>query len=118
MYLKYYLFSLVKLGALMTLPPYIAGFIAGIIRPKTALKFRWWIGMGFVILAELVVLVEKGAPFLFANLYFMFSLSPIVWLQYLLGVGGMIIWALFSVSLYGNGLIFSERFTTPSDNDK
>lgn len=115
-YLKYYLLAFFKLGAFMILPPYIAGIIVGIFRPKNASRYAFFIGIGFVVISELVILIEKGAPFLFSNLYFMFSLSPIVWVQYLLGIGGMILWAHFAVSLYKNGLKLPSKFSSSADD--
>ena len=104
MFLQYYLFAFVKIALLLALPPYLLGLIAGWKRKKDADRVARYLGIGYVVVIELIVLVEKGAPFFFSNLYFMFSLSPVVWLQYLLGIGGLALWLGFAMRQAGNGV--------------
>ena len=118
MYLKYYLVALVKLGALLLLPPYVAGVVSGFARPKKALALAPFIAVGYVLLIELIVLVEKGAPLLFANLYFMFSLSPKAWLQYLIGFGGLALWILFAVIFFRKGARLAFRLGRRADGSQ
>ena len=104
MYLKYYLLALVKISMLLALPPYLAGLVADLVRKEKADRLAPYLGVGYVCLIELFVLIEKGEPFLFANLYFMFSLSPKVALQYLIGVGGFVLWSVFAIGFVRNGI--------------
>lgn len=104
MYLKFYILSLVKVGLLVALPPYLAGLFSTLAYPKTAPKLTKYYGIIFVLIIELIVLIEKGSPFFFANLYFMFSLSPNEYLQYAIGIGGFIMWMFFAVNMAENGV--------------
>jgi hypothetical protein len=99
MYLKYYFWALVQVTLLLALPPYLIGLIAGFVRPNSNPKWARLAAVGYILIIEIAVLVEKGVPFLFSNLYFMFSLSPIVLVQYLIGVGGLGLWIVFALNL-------------------
>ncbi len=104
MYLQAYLLSLVKLGLLIALPPYLAGLLSSLLLPETAEKLTKVYGVGFVLFIEIIVLFEKGSPFFFSNLYFMFSLSPNLYLQYAIGVGGSILWIFFAIRMAEKGV--------------
>ena len=116
MYLKFYLLAIVKIGLLITLPPFLAGLAAGLFKRDRAEKSARYLGAGFVLLIEAIVLVQKGAPFFFANLYVMFSLSPVIWLQYLIGVGGFILWVIFAIGYVNKGIAFSDRLRNFRNN--
>ncbi len=115
MFLQYYMLAFVKIALLIALPPYLLGLVAAWKGQRKAEKYAKFLAIGYVVLIELIVLVEKGAPFFFANLYFMFSLSPVVWLQYALGVGGLAMWLGFATRQANNGVLrYRALFTKGS----
>jgi hypothetical protein len=103
-YLKLYIFALVKIALLVWAPPYLAGLIAGFSGRKTVPRFPIFVAVGYVLIIELAVLLDKGAPFFWSNIYFMFSLSPIVPVQYALGIGGSIAWMAFATGFVKKGM--------------
>lgn len=119
MYLKFYIFAFIKVALLVAGPSYLAGFILGALKPEKVQKWAPRIGIGYYLFIEIVVFFEKGTPFFWGNIYFMYSLSPIVWLQYLIGICGGLLWAFYSVKFVKKGAKISGRLTgkgKPAEN--
>ena len=108
MYLKYYLFALLKVFLLFTIPPMVLGMVLGFFG-RGSVKNQWIVTGAFVGVLEIFVWIEKGSPLFWANIYYMFSLSPIMALRVVIGIAGLALTAWYCRGAVKYGVELVDR---------
>lgn len=70
------LLAVIKLGLLLFTVPTLIGFIIGAVKRESGKKYARWPGWIYCVVLEIAVLVDKGFPFLWANLVKMVVMTP------------------------------------------
>ena len=97
---KYLLLGLAKLFAFIFAPGYLIGLASGLLggtSDKDRILWARKLSVSLILVVQIILVIDKGRPFFFGNLYNMASMDPKLAVALAVGIIGDGLWYLLTI---------------------